>query len=87
MDVKPPFAVEGRSLYAVAHLAIARSQNPRTGILGEYMIIRAAPLALLFCVCSIDSFVFHTVLVFFYENTYNKPNNVKTYLKNDLRER
>ena len=36
LDVRPPFAVEGRRLVAVTHLALARSLNYRTGILGSY---------------------------------------------------
>ncbi len=31
--VKPPYAVEGRNLDAIAHLALARRQNHENGIL------------------------------------------------------
>lgn len=34
MDARPPFAVEGRDMCAVTHLALARSQNTGNGILG-----------------------------------------------------
>jgi len=33
----PHFAGEGRSVVAVTHLAIARSQKTRNGILGQYI--------------------------------------------------
>jgi len=37
VDVRPHrISVEGRSKAAVAHLAVARSQNTGTGILGDY---------------------------------------------------
>lgn len=34
-NVKPPFAVEDRKPGAIAHLALARRQNYRNGILGS----------------------------------------------------
>jgi len=46
LDVKPPFAVEGRRVVAVTHLAIARSQKTRNGILGRYK--KAAQAAFLY---------------------------------------
>lgn len=38
----PHVVVEDRCLSAVAHLAYARTQNSGTGILGNYVIYRAA---------------------------------------------
>ena len=42
------FAVEGRKADADTHLAIARSQNTGTGILGELQVIKAAFMGCLF---------------------------------------
>lgn len=52
MDVRPRIkSVEGRSRVAVAHLAVARSQNTRTGILGY--IRKTAMMAVFFVVGSV----------------------------------
>lgn len=49
MDVRPPVvrqcAVEGRSIIAVTHLALARSQNTGSGILGIYTKEEAVVMA------------------------------------------
>ena len=39
MDVRPPFAVEGRNLFAVTHLALLGVKKIGTGILGTYYLL------------------------------------------------
>lgn len=49
LDVRPPFAVEGRRAVEVTHLALARRQNRGDGILGILQIKAAA------CGCFFDA--------------------------------
>lgn len=69
--------VEGRNLYAVTHLALARRQNSRTGILGTQTNDKGSHMAAFFIRGTLDyhpyqwTLFFNNSLVILEYYTYN----------------